>query len=159
VKSQTIRLRVNGVGTTVEVSPNETLLDILRGRLRLMEVKVGCLSGECGACTVLLNGIAVNSCLVLGVQADDADVITVRGLSKDGHLHPLQQAFIEDGAVECGFCTPGFILASLAYLKENPKPSREEVKAAMGGNICRCTGYENIIKAIFEASKGKYGDL
>ena len=154
-----IRLTVNGIVSDVDAYPNETLLDILRERLKLKETKVGCLSGECGACTVIMNGKAVNSCLVLGAEADGADIVTVKGLSMSNRFHPLQQAFMDEGAVECGFCTPGFILTALSYLKENPKPSIEEIKEAVAGNLCRCTGYQNIVKAIFEASKGKYGEI
>jgi carbon-monoxide dehydrogenase small subunit len=154
-----VRLMINGTENYIDVNPNETLLEVLRDRLKLKEVKVGCLSGECGACTVLLNGKAVNSCLILATEANGAEIVTVRGLSKNGKLHPLQRAFIEEGAIECGFCTPGFILTALSYLKEKPKPSIDEIKAAIAGNLCRCTGYQNIIKAIFEASREKYGDI
>ena len=154
-----IKLTVNGVAHEVEAQPNETLLDVLRDRLNLKETKVGCLGGECGACTVILDGKAVNSCLILAGETDGADVITVKGLSMDNRLHPLQQAFVNEGAVECGFCTPGMILTALAYLKEKPKPSIPEIKEAVAGNLCRCTGYQNIIKAISEASKGKYGEI
>jgi carbon-monoxide dehydrogenase small subunit len=154
-----IRITVNGIVHEAEVEVNETLLDLLRDRLNLKETKVGCLGGECGACTVLLNGKAVNSCLILAAETDGSDIVTVKGLSTEGRLHPLQQAFVNEGAVECGFCTPGFILTALSYLKENPKPTIPEIKEAVAGNLCRCTGYQNIIKAISEASKGKYGEI
>ena len=154
-----IRISVNGIVHEVQVEVNETLLDLLRDRLNLKETKVGCLGGECGACTVLLNGKAVNSCLILAAETDGSDIITIKGLSAENRLHPLQQAFVNEGAVECGFCTPGFILTALSYLKENPKPSIPEIKEAVAGNLCRCTGYQNIIKAISEASKGKYGEI
>jgi carbon-monoxide dehydrogenase small subunit len=154
-----IRITVNGIVHEVEAEANETLLDLLRDRLNLKETKVGCLGGECGACTVLLNGKAVNSCLILAAETDGSDIVTIKGLSTDNRLHPLQQAFVNEGAVECGFCTPGFILTALSYLKENPKPSIPEIKEAVAGNLCRCTGYQNIIKAISEASKGKYGEI
>ena len=154
-----IKLTINGAKYVLDVYPNETLLEVLRNRLRLKEVKVGCLGGECGACAVLLNGKAVNSCLLLAVEADKAVVTTVKGLAKDGRLHPLQRAFIEEGAVECGFCTPGFILTALSYLREKPEPSIQEIKVATAGNLCRCTGYQNIVEAIFQASKGKYGEV
>lgn len=159
MKSSTIRLKVNGRTSSIEVYPNETLNEVLRDKFRLTEVKVGCLGGECGSCTILLNGKAVDSCLMLAVQANGADLVTIRGLVSNGQLHPLQKAFIAEGAVECGFCTGGFILSALSYLKENPRPSPEEIRAAVGGNLCRCTGYENMIKAILEASKQRYGKL
>ena len=154
-----IKLTVNGINHEVDTQPNETLLDILRDTLNLKETKVGCLGGECGACTVILDGKAVNSCLILAGEIDGADVVTVKGLSMGDRLHPLQQAFVNEGAVECGFCTPGFILTALSYLKEKPKPSIPEIKEAIAGNLCRCTGYQNIINAISEASKGKYGEI
>ena len=154
-----INFTLNGTNVYVDVKPNETLLEVLRDKLKQKEVKAGCHSGECGACTVLLNGKAVNSCLILAIEADGAEVVTVRGLLRNGELHPLQKAFINEGAVECGFCTPGFILTALSYLRENPRPSVEEVKRAIAGNLCRCTGYQNIIKAIIEASRGKYGEI
>jgi len=154
-----IKVSVNGIVHEAQVEANETLLDLLRDRLNLKETKAGCLGGECGACTVLLNGKAVNSCLILAAETDGSDITTVKGLSMENRLHPLQQAFVNEGAVECGFCTPGFILTALSYLKENPKPSIPEIKEAVAGNLCRCTGYQNIIKAISEASKGKYGEI
>lgn len=119
-----------------------------------MGTKYGCGEGECGACTVLLNGKAVNSCLVLAVEADGCEVLTIEGLSKDGKLHPIQQAFIDEGAAQCGFCTPGMILAAKALLDENPNPSDEEIKQGLAGNFCRCTGYVSIFRAVKKAVEG-----
>ena len=148
-----ITLKVNGEEYGVEVSANETLLDVLREKLRLTGVKKGCDEGECGACTVLLDGRAVNSCLVLAPQVDGKEVLTVEGLSRDGELHPIQRAFVEKGAVQCGFCTPGFIMSTYALLKDNPDPSDEEIMTALEGNLCRCTGYAKILEAVRYAAE------
>jgi len=150
--SQLIKLRVNGETQEVSVKPNDILLDVLRDKLGLTGVKRGCDTGDCGACTILLDGKAVNSCLVLAIDAVEKDILTIEGLSKDGHLHPLQEAFIEEGAVQCGFCTPGMILSAKALLDKNPNPTEEEIKKAIAGNLCRCTGYVKIVKAIFSAA-------
>ncbi len=148
----TITLNVNGVEHEVEVAPHHTLLEVLRDKLGCTEVKNSCNQGECGACTVLVNGKPVSSCLTLAMQADGRKIITARGLAKDGKLHPLQEKFIEYGAVQCGYCTPGMLLAAKALLDENPHPSEEEVRMAISGNICRCTGYQQIVEAIMAAA-------
>ena len=143
-----ITLVVNGEEYEVSVPAKETLLDVLRDRLGFLDVKCGCNEGECGACTVLLNGKAVCSCLMLAVQAEGKAITTIRGIAKYGELHPLQKNFIEYGAVQCGYCTPGMILSAKDLLDENPKPNEEEVKEAISGNLCRCTGYQQIVEAI-----------
>ncbi|KKH60660.1 (2Fe-2S)-binding protein, partial [Methanosarcina mazei] len=128
--------------------PNKRLLDMLREDFKLTSVKEGCSEGECGACTVIVDGKAVTSCIVLAPQVDGCSVITLEGLSKGGELDKLQQSFIDAGAVQCGFCTPGMILSAKALLMKNPNPAKEEIKKAMSGNICRCTGYKKIIEAV-----------
>jgi carbon-monoxide dehydrogenase small subunit len=149
-----VRFRVNGEQTTVHVEPTKTLLDVLREDLFLTGTKRGCDSGECGACTVLLNGQAVHSCLILAAELDGKDVLTIEGLSKDRkELHPLQKAFIEKGAVQCGFCTPGLIITAKALLDENPNPTEEQVRYGVSGNLCRCTGYGKIVEAILTAGE------
>jgi carbon-monoxide dehydrogenase small subunit len=149
-----VRFRVNGEQTTVNVEPTKTLLDVLREDLFLTGTKRGCDSGECGACTVLLNGYAVHSCLLLAAELDGQDVLTIEGLSKDPkQLHPLQKAFIEKGAVQCGFCTPGLMMTAKALLDENPNPTEEEVRYGISGNLCRCTGYSKIVEAVLSAGE------
>jgi len=148
----TITLNVNGVEYEVEVAPHHTLLEVLREKLGCTEVKNSCNQGECGACTVLVDGKAVSSCLTLAMQVDGKEITTARGLAKDGKLHPLQEKFIEHGAVQCGYCTPGMLLSAKALLGENPHPSEEEVRVAISGNICRCTGYQQIVEAIMAAA-------
>jgi len=143
-----IQFTVNGQNVSVEVPPNKRLLDVLREDLGLTGTKEGCDVGECGACTVVMNGEAVHSCLVLAPQADGAEIITVEGLAEGETLHPLQKNFLEHGAVQCGFCIPGMLMSSYALLKENPNPDEEEIKEAIAGNLCRCTGYKQIIKAV-----------
>ncbi|MCD6253630.1 MAG: (2Fe-2S)-binding protein [Thermotogae bacterium] len=148
-----ITFKVNGETVQLDVKPNETLLDVLREKLYLTGAKEGCGNGECGACTVLFNGKPVNSCLVLAPEADGAEITTVEAFSADGKLDPVQEAFIEEGALQCGFCTPGFIVSVKALLKRNPKPSREDIIEALSGNLCRCTGYSSIIKAVERAAE------
>jgi len=148
-----ITLNVNGKDYPLEVKPNEILLNVLRDRLGLMGTKYGCGIGECGACTVLLDGKAVLSCQTLAFTAEGKRITTIEGLEQDGELDPLQQAFIDEGAVQCGYCTPGMILSAKALLDEKPDPSTEEIKQAIRGNLCRCTGYTNIVRAIKKASE------
>jgi carbon-monoxide dehydrogenase small subunit len=153
-----ITLKVNGVREFAEVPSNMTLLSLLRERLGLSGTKDGCSAGECGACTVLMNGEPVNACLVLAVEAEDADITTVEGLSKDDRLDPIQKAIIDHGATQCGFCTPGILLSARALLDRNPSPSDQEIKNALRGNLCRCTGYVRIISAIQEAALGGFDE-
>lgn len=143
-----IRLNVNGIPYDVAVEPNMTLLDALRDELHITGVKKGCDEGDCGACTVLLNGKVIASCTYLAIMADGKDIITIEGVKQGALLHPLQQAFVDAFAVQCGFCTPGMILSAIALLEENPHPSEEEIRDYLRGNLCRCTGYIKIIDAI-----------
>ncbi|MBE3581868.1 MAG: (2Fe-2S)-binding protein [Thermoanaerobacteraceae bacterium] len=147
-----ITLKVNGEEVTAAVEPDKTLLWLLREELNLTGTKEGCGAGECGACTVIFNGKAVNSCLVLAIEADGAEVYTIEGEAKDGQLSELQKAFIEHNALQCGFCTPGMIMSARALLNRNPNPTEEEIKEAIEGNLCRCTGYMPIIEAIKAAA-------
>ena len=147
-----IRFTLNEKSVTATFPPNTLLVNLIREHFGLTGAKIGCGTGECGACTVLLDGKPVNSCLMLACQADGHSVTTIEGLSRDGNPTPLQRAFVEEGAVQCGFCTPGMILSATALLKENPAPSEEEIRTAVSGNLCRCTGYTKIIKAIQKAS-------
>lgn len=149
----TINLVINGEPTTAEVRPDQTLLSLLRDDLEHTGTKESCSIGECGACTVIMDGKAVKSCITLAAQCDRKEVITIEGLEENGNLHPLQQCFVEANAVQCGFCTPGFIMAALAFLGENPSPTRDEIRTAISGNLCRCTGYEYIIDAIENYAK------
>jgi carbon-monoxide dehydrogenase small subunit len=147
-----ITLTVNGETELVDVPSNMTLLQMLRDKLVLTGAKNGCAAGECGACTVLMNGEPVNSCMVLAVECDGAEIITVEGLAHDGQLDPVQEAIIEQGGVQCGFCTPGILISSRALLDRNPDPSDYEIRDALVGNLCRCTGYLRIIDAVKEAA-------
>ncbi len=150
----TIRFKVNGEDATVAVEPHWNLLRVLREELELTGAKEGCGAGECGACTVLVNGRAVNACLYPAVEADGAEVTTVEGLAgPGGELHPIQRAFVEKGAVQCGFCTPGMVLSAKALLDRMPLPSEEEIRTALAGNLCRCTGYAQIIEAVQAAAE------
>ena len=149
-----IRLTVNDETFDLLVPADRLLVDILRNDLGLTGTKKGCGAGDCGSCTVIMNGKAVNSCLVLGVEADEAEILTIEGLRRGGELHPLQKAFIEGGAIQCGFCTPGMILAAKALLDACPRPDEAQVKDALSGNLCRCTGYTKIIEAVLRASDG-----
>lgn len=148
-----IVLTVNGKEYALEVRPNEILLNVLRDRLHLTGTKYGCGIGECGACMVLLDGRAIASCQTLAVCHSGQEITTIEGLAKNGKLHPLQEAFIEEGAVQCGYCTSGMILSAKALLDKNPDPTTDEIKEAIRGNLCRCTGYVNIIRAIKAAAK------
>jgi aerobic carbon-monoxide dehydrogenase small subunit len=147
-----IRLTVNDRERELAVEPNRTLLQVLREDLGLTGAKHGCGLGECGACTVLLDGRPVNSCLVLAAQAEGATVVTIEGLADGERLHPVQRAFVEKGAIQCGFCSPGMILSAKAFLDQNPSPSEDQVRTAISGNLCRCTGYQKIVEAIVSAS-------
>lgn len=148
-----VKFKVNGEEVTLRVEARKTLLDILREDLGLTGAKRGCETGECGACTVIMNGRAVNSCLVLAPEVDGAEILTVEGLGGEDGLHPLQEAFIEMDAVQCGFCIPGMLMQAKYFLDLNPNPTEEEIREAISGNLCRCTGYVPIIKAIKRASE------
>lgn len=152
------RFRVNGQDVELDVDPMATLLDVLREQLGLTGTKKGCDAGDCGACTVVMDGKAILSCLTPVLQAAGKEIVTVEGLAREGTLHPLQEAFIECGAVQCGFCTPGMLLSAKALLHQNPSPAREEVKVSISGNLCRCTGYKKIIDAIMLASRRMRGE-
>ena len=147
-----MRIRVNGQDYEITVEPGRTLLDVLRYELRLTGTKEGCGTGSCGSCTVLLDGEAINSCLVFAVEVEGKEITTIEGLSQQGKLHPLQQAFIDEGAVQCGFCTPGVILTAKAFLDSNPNPDESQIRQAIAGNLCRCTGYDKIVRAIMSAA-------
>jgi carbon-monoxide dehydrogenase small subunit len=156
--NHTISITVNGGKEYLDVPSNMTLLQLLRERLALTGTKNGCEAGECGACTVLMNGQPVNSCMVLAVEADGAEVVTVEGLAHDDHLTPLQQAFVDHNAVQCGFCTPGMLISAHALLerckRSGAHPTEEEIKEALVGNLCRCTGYLRIIQAVQAGAEG-----
>lgn len=151
--NHTITLIINGQSEVFLVPSNMTLLHLLREQIGLTGTKNGCEAGECGACTVLVDGEPVNSCLTLAVEMDGRAITTIEGLSRDGKLTPLQQAFADLNAVQCGYCTPGMLMAATALLRRNPQPTVEEIQKAMVGNLCRCTGYQRIIDAIIEASR------
>ncbi|HST26015.1 MAG TPA: (2Fe-2S)-binding protein [Gaiellaceae bacterium] len=152
-----IAVTVNGQRREAEVEPRQLLVYFLREQLRLTGTNVGCDTSSCGSCTVLLDGESVKSCTLLAVQADGREVTTIEGLAENGTFHPMQQAFHEHHALQCGFCTPGMVLAAVSFLEENPKPSEAEVRLALEGNLCRCTGYHNIVKAILAASGQEVG--
>lgn len=143
-----VTLRVNGESYEIMIAPYRTLLDVLREEIHLTGSKKGCDVGDCGACTVLLDGKPVNACLVVAATAEGSEIMTIEGLAQDGNLHPLQQAFVKEGAVQCGFCTPGILVSLKALFDRNSSPSMDEVKSAMAGNLCRCTGYTKIFKAV-----------
>ncbi len=143
-----LKIRVNGQDHVLTVEPYRTLLEILRYQLGLTGTKEGCGSGNCGSCTVLLDGKAVNSCLILAAEVEGKEITTIEGLSSQGELHPLQRAFIDEGAVQCGFCTPGVILTAKVFLDSNPHPTEAQIRLAIAGNLCRCTGYDKIVRAI-----------
>ncbi len=147
-----LTLTVNGVAYPLEVQPDRSLLQALRDEIGLTGTKEGCDDSECGACMVLLDGRPVNSCSYLALQASGKEVSTVEGLASDGSLHPLQQAFLEEGGVQCGYCTPGMLMSAKALLDSNPKPTESDVRLALGGNLCRCTGYTKIIRAVLSAA-------
>jgi aerobic carbon-monoxide dehydrogenase small subunit len=150
---QEIQVTVNGTTYTAQVEPRELLVFFLRDTLRLTGTHVGCDTTSCGACTVLLDGVPVKSCTALAVQADGREVRTVEGLEQGGQLHPIQDAFMQEHGLQCGFCTPGMMMASVALLSSNPDPSEDEIRWALSGNICRCTGYMNIVKSVQHAAR------
>jgi len=153
-KKQLVRVKVNGRDREVEVEPRLLLIHFIREILQLTGSHIGCDTSHCGACTVLLNGKTVKSCTMFAVQADGGEIMTVEGLMKDGQLHPLQEGFKEEHGLQCGFCTPGMLMSSYALLQHNAKPSEEDVRWGISGNLCRCTGYQNIVRAVrFAANK------
>jgi carbon-monoxide dehydrogenase small subunit len=152
--TQALTMKLNGEEVTVQVKPSALLVEVLRDQLELTGTKVACGEGECGACTVLLDGVPVNSCLVPALKAQGREVMTVEGLAPLGDLHPLQKAFVEHGAVQCGYCTPGMLMSAKALLDHNPNPTEDEVRLSISGNLCRCTGYAKIVEAILDASTG-----
>jgi len=149
----TLSLSINGELHELSVEPSRTLLEVLRTDLGLTGTKENCLDAECGVCTVLLDGVAVNACVLLAVRCRDRAIVTIEGLAAGGELHPLQRAFIDHGAVQCGYCIPGMILAAKAYLDEHPSPSEDAVREALAGNLCRCTGYQKIAEAVLSAAR------
>ena len=155
MKKVEIEFAINGKKRSLSVKPNDLLINIIRNDLFLTGSKYGCGIGECGACTVLLNGEPVLSCLTLAATVDGKEIITIEGLAKENELHPIQKAFLKNGAVQCGFCTPGMILTATALLRENPNATEDEIRDYMRGNLCRCTGYIQIVKAIKECAYGE----
>lgn len=151
-----LKLKVNGQPYDVYIKPKTLLVEVLRNLVGLTGTKRGCSSSSCGACTVMLNGMAVKSCSVLALQANGTEVVTVEGLAKGNGLSPLQRAFLDHGAYQCGFCTPGMLMSTTALLTENPKPTKAEIKEGIDGNICRCTGYNSIVRAVTDVVKGEY---
>jgi carbon-monoxide dehydrogenase small subunit len=151
-----LKLTVNGQPYELYVKPKTLLVEVLRDRLGLSGTKRGCNEGACGACTVILNGMAVKSCSILAVQADGCQILTAEGLASDTELRPLQKAFLDHGAYQCGFCTSGMLMSATALLDENPNPTKEQIKEGIDGNICRCTGYNSIIRAVTAVVKGEY---
>jgi len=154
-KPVSVRLHVNGVEHQLEAEPRLLLVHALRDHLGLTGTHVGCDTSNCGACTVHMDGRAVKSCTVLAVQADGAEITTIEGMATDGELHPLQEAFWNDHGLQCGYCTPGMIMTAAAFLQDNPNPTEQEVRRALDGNLCRCTGYHNIVRAVMDAAKSK----
>jgi glyceraldehyde dehydrogenase small subunit len=151
-----LRLIVNGQPYELSIKPKTLLVEVLRNNLGLTGTKRGCESSSCGVCTVILNGMAVKSCSILALQADGAEVVTVEGLANGDKLHPLQKAFLDYGAYQCGFCTAGMLTSAIAFLQENPKPNEEQMREAIDGNVCRCTGYNSIIRAMTAVVNGQY---
>lgn len=152
-----ITIMINGEAEVVDVPSNMTLMKMLREKMALTGTKNGCSAGECGACTVILNGEPVNSCMVLAAECDGSEVVTVEGLAKDGKLDPVQEAIVDTGGVQCGFCTPGILISARTLLDRNANPSEGDIREALAGNLCRCTGYVRIIEAVKQAAGGNYG--
>jgi len=153
-----LNLRVNGESVQLLVEEDETLLEVIRGHLFLTGTKRGCGEGQCGHCTVILNGKAINSCLTLALEAEGGEVLTIEGLAQGGSLHPIQKAYVEAGAIQCGYCTPGMIMAIYSLLQQNPRPSEDEIREGIKGVMCRCTGYYKILEAVKMASTGMKKD-
>lgn len=153
MKTVSIEFTLNGAKTKVAVPANMTLVHLLREELGLTGTKIGCDKGECGACAVLIDGKSMNSCLVLAAQVDGKEVTTIEGLENEGKLHPIQEAFIEEGAIQCGYCTPGMVISAKALLDRNPDPTDDEIKTGISGNLCRCTGYTKIVNAVRSAAQ------
>jgi carbon-monoxide dehydrogenase small subunit len=151
-----IQLTVNGIPHEAEVEPRTLLVHFLRDELRLTATNVGCDTSSCGACTVHLNGEAIKSCTVLAVQADESSITTVEGLAVNGEMHPMQRAFMENHGLQCGYCTPGMVMAAISLLRENPHPTEDDVRLGLEGNLCRCTGYHNIVQSVLAASKANH---
>ena len=149
-----ITVNVNGTAQTKDVEPRTLLVHFIREDLNLTGTNIGCDTSSCGACTLHINGKSVKSCTMLAVQADGENITTIEGLAKGDQLHPMQQAFMENHGLQCGYCTPGMVMAAVSYLDENPKPSEQEVREALEGNLCRCTGYHNIVKSVLACAKG-----
>jgi len=154
-----ITLNVNGIDHIVKIDEEDRLIDVLRERLELTGTKEGCGEGECGACTVIIDGTTVNSCMVMAFQAESKKIVTIEGLGTDDGIDPIQQAFLEEGAVQCGFCIPGMVLSAKVVLDRNPSPSREEIRESISGNLCRCTGYNKIVDSIERAGKLLRGEI
>ena len=153
MKHVEIALKVNGVNYQLAIEPQRTLVEVLRDTLGLTGTKKSCSEGECGACTVLMDGKPVTSCLILALDAQGKEIVTIEGLSEGEKLHPIQEAFLKHGAIQCGFCTPGMVMSAKAFLDEHPRPTAAEVRKGISGNLCRCTGYQQIVDAILAASK------
>ena len=153
MKTWEIEIKLNGVSRKASVSPKETLLNVLRDKLEAVEVKNGCARGDCGACTVLVDGTPMNACLIPAVQADGREITTIKGVGDELHPHPLQISFQEKGAIQCGYCTPGMVVSAKALLDRNPDPSREEIRKGISGNFCRCTGFQKIVDAVEDAAQ------
>jgi len=153
MKQEEIILKVNGTNYKVNIEPWRTLIEVLRENLGLTGTKKSCNEGECGACTVMMDGKPVASCLVLAMDAQGKEIVTIEGISEGEKLHPIQEAFLKYGAIQCGFCTPGMVMSAKAFLDENPKPTSAEVRKAISGNLCRCTGYQHIVDSIMAASR------
>jgi carbon-monoxide dehydrogenase small subunit len=159
IPKQSVQLTVNGISRDGYCEPRRTLADFIRQDLQLTGTHLGCEHGVCGACTVIVDGRAIRSCLMLAVQADGANIVTIEGLAHNGEMHPLQLAFRESHSFQCGFCTPGFVMSSYAFLQDNPNPSADEIRAAVSSNLCRCTGYQSIVEGVQLAAQKLGGSV